>query len=294
MGFLLLLAAAVFNMTKSYGSKKISGRVAGFAETVDISLCRNILCTVIGAAIIACTSPMGFVLPTKGLIICFVAGLAVGLNYVVWVLALKSGVYLFANATNTASFIIAVFAGVAFFNEELTPAKVLAILLILAALAFMGKYQTRTRGKITPKHLILLFLVFVSQGVSSVSQKWFTREFPEIPAHTYTLYSLLVSVVILAIFTLFIPNKPQIKTRVKSLKSFLPWVALMAVCFYATTFFQLAASARLDAVVMYPVYNGLLLLAGNLMAWFCFGEKPNRNSVIGAILVFSAILLIGF
>ena len=294
MGFLLLLAAAVFNMTKSYGSKKISGQVSGFAETVDISLCRNILCTVIGAVIIACSSPHGFDLPAKGLVICLVAGVATGLNYVVWVLALKSGVYLFANATNTASFIIAVFAGVAFFNEELTPVKVLAILLILTALLFMGKYQTGTRGKITPKHLLLLFLVFVSQGVMSVSQKWFTREFPETPAHTYTTYSLLVSVVILAVFTLFIPDKPKVNTRVKSLKSFLPWVTLMAVCFYSTTFFQLAASARLDAVVMYPVYNGILLLAGNLMAWFCFGEKPNRNSIIGAILVFSAILLIGF
>ena len=65
----------------------------------------------------------------------------------------------------------------------------------------------------------------------------------------------------------------------------------MAVCFYSTTLFQTKASNLLDAVVMYPAYNGTLLVAGNLMAWLCFSEKPNKNSIIGVILVFTAIVL---
>lgn len=293
MGYLFLLIAAIFNMTKSYGSKKISRRVSGFAETVDISLCRNFFCAVIGAVIIALNDPKAFSMPLKGWLICLVAGVAVGTSYVVWVLALKAGVYVFANATNTASFMIAVFFGIFFFGEKLTLFKALAIILILVALVFMSKYQTEQRGKITAAHVLLLVFVFISQGFASATQKWFTRELPDLSVHSYTFYSLLISVVILAVFTLFIPNKPQIRERATGVKSFLPWIALMAVCFYATTYFQTGASARLDAVVMYPVYNGSLLVAGNIMAWLCFSEKPSRNSIIGATLVFAAVVLSG-
>lgn len=293
MGYLFLLIAAIFNMTKSYGSKKISGRVSGFSETVDISLCRNLLCAVIGAVIIALNNPKIFIMPKKGWIICLIAGAAVGASYVVWVLALKSGVYVLANATNTASFMIAVFFGIFVFGEKLTLSKVLAIVFILVALVFMSKYQNEARGKITHVHLLLLFLVFVSQGFASATQKWFTRELPDLSIHAYTFYSLLISVVFLAVFTLFIPNKPKIKERAVSVKNFASWIILMAICFYATTYFQTGASARLDAVVMYPLYNGSLLVAGNIMAWLCFSEKPSRNSIIGASLVFAAVLLLG-
>ena len=293
MGYLFLFIAAVFNMTKSYGSKKISGRVSGFSETVDISLCRNLLCTVIGAAIIVLGDPKAFAMPTKGWIICLVAGFAVGASYVVWVLALKAGVYVFANATNTASFMVAVFFGIFFFGEKLTLFKALAIILILAALVFMSKYQTESRGKITIAHILLLVSVFVSQGFASATQKWFTYALPDQSVHTYTFYSLFISVIVLTIFMFFIPGQPRFKERASGVKSLLPWVILMAICFYATTYFQTGASARLDAVVMYPMYNGSLLVAGNIMAWLCFSEKPSRNSIIGAILVFAAVVLAG-
>lgn len=293
MGYLFLLIAAIFNMTKSYGSKKISGRVSGFSETVDISLCRNLFCAVIGAVIIALNTPQAFSMPLKGWIICLVAGVAVGTSYVVWVLALKAGVYVFANATNTASFMVAVFFGIFVFGEKLTLSKALAIVLIIIALLFMSKYQTETRGKITHVHLLLLVLVFVSQGFASATQKWFTYELPDMSVHAYTFYSLFISVIILTLFTFFIPNKPKLKQRAAGVKSFLPWITLMAICFYATTYFQTGASSRLDAVVMYPIYNGSLLVAGNIMAWLCFSEKPSKNSIIGAILVFAAVVLSG-
>ena len=293
MGYVLILAAAFFNIVKSYSTKRISGRVVGFSETVDITLFRNLLCALIGAVLVAVGGLDGFRMPPLGWLICTVSGFAVGLNYIFWVLALKSGVYMFASAVNSASFILAALGGILFFGEHLTLLKGIAILLILLAILFIGKYQSQARGKVSPMHALYLLLVFVTAGGTSVTQKWFTRSLPHTSVHVFSFYSLSISVLILAALTLFIPGRPPIKKRLGKVKSLFPWIAAMAVCFYAVTYLQTAASALLEAIVMYPLYNGSLLVAGSLMAWLCFSEKPNRNSIIGVILVFAAVVLFG-
>lgn len=278
-------------MTKSYSSKRISGRVSGLSMTVDMTLCRNLLCAAIGAVLVAASGAEGFRLPPMGWLICSIAGVAVGANYIVWVLALRTGVYVFANAANTASFIIAAFCGAVFWGEALTATKLAAIILILVAMVFMSRYQTESGGKPTPLHLLLLFLVFFTAGVSSATQKWFARTLPDASAHVYTFYSLLISTVLLFVATLLIHERHTAKERAKSILDLWAWIVLMAVCFYGVTFFQTKASFLIDAIILYPVYNGALLAAGNVMAWLCFSEKPSKNSVTGALLVFAAILL---
>jgi drug/metabolite transporter (DMT)-like permease len=291
MAYIFLLTAILLNLVKSFCSKRISGRVSGLSDTVDVTLVRNILCALLGVMIIFMGGTEGFFMPPIGWIICTVSGIAIGANYVVWVLSLRSGVYLLTSTANSANFIVAVFCAVVFFKESLPLPKILAIVFILLAIFFMGKYQTESQGKPKPLHILLLFLVFLTAGVSSVTQKWFTRTLPEISAHTFTFYSLLVSVVLLTIFSTVLPHKPTFKARTKSLSASIIWIVIMAIAFYGVTYFQTGASALLDAVVMYPMYNGLTLAGGCLMAWFCFKEKPSRNSVIGIILVFIAIML---
>ena len=293
MGFIFILTAAFCNVAKGYGSKRISHCVNGLSATMDVAMLRNFLCAIIGAFIIAMSGFQNFTMPPIGWLICFIAGIAIGLNYVVWVMALRSGVYVLSNAANTASFIIATLCGAFFWKEQFTLIKGLTILLMSISMLFMGKYQTELKGKLTRKHLLLLFLIFLSAGVSSATQKWFTLELPNTSAHIYTFYSLLISGFLLLFASLFSREQSALKERVKNIKSLFGWIILIAVCFYAVTFFQTKAAALLDAIVMYPIYNGTLLLAGNCMAWLCFSEKPNKNSIIGAILVFFAVVLAG-
>ena len=291
MGYLFLLLAVIFNLTKSYCSKKVSNKVETLSDTVNMTVARNAFCAVIGAVLIVIGNNCNFYLSPKGFVICLVAGLAVGLNYIVWVMSLKSGVYLMASASNSASFIVAAVGGLLFFSETLTLFKGLSILLILLAIFFMGRYQKESYGKPNTKYILLLATVFLTAGVSSITQKWFAKTHPDASAHTYTFYSLLISFVILLILSFFIKEQKTVKMRIQNIKRLLPAITLMAVCFYGTTYFQSRASRLLETVVMYPLLNGLLLAAGSLMAWICFKESPNKNSIIGVILVFSAIML---
>ena len=136
-----------------------------------------------------------------------------------------------------------------------------------------------------------LLVIVTSSGVSFATQKQFTRTFPQASAHTYTFYSLLISVALLLAMSFFVNKGTKIKERAKQIAPLTPWIILMAICFYSVTFFQTKAANLLDAVVMYPIYNATLLAAGNFMAWFCFSEKPSKNSIIGVILVFATIVL---
>ncbi len=294
MGFLYLAIATLLNLTKSYCSKKISDRVESVSDTVDMTMLRNGLCTVIGAVLILLIRGGDFRIPLTGLVVCILSGAVMGLNYVVWVLALKSGVYLLASASNSASFIIAALSGIFLFGEDITPAKIAAIALILSAIFFMSLYQKEQRGKLQFIHALLLLSVFLTAGISSVTQKWFTKNLPDTSVHLFTFYSLVISLAVLIPISLFLPNKKTFRKRVSGLKRIFPTVTVMAVCFYSVTYFQTLASSLIDAVVMYPVYNGALLAAGSLMAWLCFSERPSRNSIIGIVLVFAAIVLSRF
>lgn len=293
MGYIFLFIAALFNLTKSYCSKKISNGAETFLDVVDMALVRNALCMVIGALLIVLGKGGDFRLPATGWYICIAAGVAIGANYVAWVLSLRSGVYLFASTANSASFIVAVVCGIFFFDEKLTVLKGIAIVLMLAAVMFMSRYQTESRGRVSFTYILLLLSVFFSAGISSVTQKWFTRTLPQLSAHIYTFYSLLISTVMLLLVTLFLPERKNINKRVNKIRKQLPSISIAAVCFYGVTYFQTGASALLDAVVMYPVFNGTLLAAASLMAWLCFSEKPSRNSIFGVALVFAAVVLAG-
>lgn len=293
MELLFIVLAALFNTTKSYCSKRISNRVETMADTVDMTVVRNGLCAVLGALIIAFSKSLDFTLPKEGFIICLVAGVAIGVNYIVWVLSLKSGVFMMASTVTSASFIVATVCGMLFFREKMTVLKGVASVLILLAIVFMGKYQKQNHGKIELKYAALLAAVFLTAGASSVTQKWFTCVLPQTSVHIYTFYSMLFSVAILLVMAIVMCRKRAVSARAGNIGKLLWAISIMAVCFYATTYFQTGASAKLEAVIMYPILNGVQLVAGCIMAWVCFSEKPNRNSIIGMLLVFAAIVLAG-
>ena len=74
----------------------------------------------------------------------------------------------------------------------------------------------------------------------------------------------------------------------------LPWICIMGGSLYGVTYFQALASTHMDAIVLYPLNNGLVLVASMLMSWLVLKEKPSRNSIIGAVLVFAALMLMRF
>ena len=53
-----------------------------------------------------------------------------------------------------------------------------------------------------------------------------------------------------------------------------------------------AKSTKLDAVLLYPLSNGLSLFLSAFICVIFFKEKPNFKSMLGIILAFVAIIFI--
>lgn len=198
---------------------------------------------------------------------------------------------MFASTANNSGFIVAVACGVLFFGEKLTLFNLLAVAFIVVAIMLMAKYQTVLKKKPSFNDTAILLGLFACAGLSSVSQKWFALEFPDITANLFAYYSFVFSTLFLLFNRLFFKGKKPIKAQMSSLKPLLPLIFIMSIILYAATFFQTKAAQLLDAVVLYPLQNGLSLIAGSLMAWIGFKEKPNKYSFTGIIFVFIAMVL---
>ena len=293
MGYLLILFAVILNVVKAYASKKLSGKTEFIADNIDLSVMRNFFCVLVGASFIIFAGGADFSITPKGALICFIAGAVMSVNYVAWVMALKTDAIVFASVANNANFIVAAVGGMLFFSERLTAAKGIAMLLILVAMLFMIKYQKGVKGAPTLYDFFLLFLVFLMGGTTSITEKWFTRAAPELSSHVYTFYAFLFSIAVLLAARIFIrvPKGGGAITQAEKLKSYLPFAVIMGISIYGVTYFKTYANNFLDTVVLYPLNNGLTMIGSCLMAWACFKEKPNKNSVIGMVIIFFALLL---
>lgn len=293
MGYLLIFFAVILNVVKAYASKKLSKRTECVADNIELSILRNIFCVAAGALFICLFADADFRIPWQGIVICLISGAVMAVNYVAWVMALKGDAILFASTANNANFIVVAVVGVFVFREHVTLSKGVAMLLILAALLFMTKYQKGVGKTPGAYDFLLLFLVFLAGGISSVTEKCFTRTLPDVSAHVYTFYAFTFSIAILTVARLLV-RIPQERTKIErkvTLRSFVPLAALMGVSIYGVTYFKTLANNYLDTIVLYPLNNGLTLVGSCIMAWLCFKEKPNKYSLAGMTLVFAALLL---
>lgn len=69
---------------------------------------------------------------------------------------------------------------------------------------------------------------------------------------------------------------------------------IMSGSLFAVSLFQSLAAKTVDAIILYPLISGLSLAAGSIMSAILFKEKPDRNSIIGVLLVLSAVVLSKF
>ncbi len=294
MGYIFILLTSIFNVTKGLCSKKASYKMDCLSDNINMNLLRNSMCVILGALFILFIGNGEFSMPPMGLFICTCSGAVMAFSYVVWVMSLKTDSYMFASAANNAGFIIAALCGILFFGEKLTICKAFAILFIIIALYFMTLYQTSFDKKPSAHDIFVLVLVFASSGLNATVQKWFTVALPGTAVHLYTFYTFIVSVILLSVYRLISRSPKTVSDEVATMKTVFPLVVIMSFSLYGATYFQALAATMLDAVVLYPTSNAINLIGGSIMAWIMFGEKPNKYSIIGTVLIFIALVMSRF
>ncbi len=290
LGYIYALLQTTAATARGYCSKKISIYVENAAESAILNCVRMLCCVAIGLIYGFATVGSPLFSPTlPQLLICLISGAAMGLLLITWTLALKSGAYMLVNTASCVAFVIPCVFGLTLFGEKFTLFKGISFALIIAAIFFMLRYNFSFKGKLTPKSIVLLLCVFLGQGINQSGSKFFTYYFNGTPVGVYTFYTFVATAVVLLVFALFtFKNTSKPKEKVK--KSFW-YLFTMAVSIFLATFFEVLASKQIDAIILYPLLNALSLIAGSLMASISFGEKIKKDSVIGIISVFAALVL---
>ena len=291
-GYVSIFISVGFGIIKGFGSKKVSASVKTLRDNLDISLFRNIICSIFSLIIVLLLKNPDLKVGLIEIVISAIAGISMAIFISSWIFAIKSDSYMLVSACASSSFIVPAVIGIFFLNEKLSPSKVIAFIIIVISLFFLLKYNTKLNGKIKFKTLLLLATVLLSQGVNQSMQKFFTN-YSEKDISYYTFYSAIFTVLaIIAIYPFTKKDKTEKEASVLLNKKILFYATLMAIALFGNSYFMTLASKKVDAIILYPIANALSLGGSSAMSSIFFGEKMNRDSVIGVLLVFISLLFI--
>ena len=179
--------------------------------------------------------------------------------------------------------------GLIFLDEPITSARIVALLLIVAAVVING-----SRGKTekqSVKFIILCIAVFLLNGATSVVSKMHQVE------TEYRLVSAESFVVLKSVtrFLFFAILLPFCRKKTKEHKPMPPKMYFVMICSAVVSGFaymwQLIGAAYLPATVLYPIVTGGTIVATSLFDKICFAQRLHKNTIISIVLCVIALVL---
>ncbi len=173
------------------------------------------------------------------------------------------------------------FAGIFFYGEKLTVAKILCFVVVTLALVV-----TFQKGK-SNKGFIYYAGIFVFNGMSGVLSKIFQEStYNKTSDAGYSILSAFMTVVIAGIFILFNLKK----TKLPAKNSYLS-LAGNGILNKVANYLLLIALAHVPASVQYPMVTGGVMIVSTVLGFFT-PNKPGKREIISLILSFVGILLL--
>ena len=296
MGYVYIFLSIFFNAAKGYSSKKVSVSLTSRRENIVFNTKRMLLSFIFACGVSLLTSPIKHLIPEKTeLLICALSGLSMTAFALFWQATIHSNAYMLASAGSSASFILPVVAGLLFFDESFTLSSGLSMVLIVFSLFFLLKYDSTLSGKTTKRELALVLALVLSQGTMQCMQKVYVLHFPGKSISVYNFYYFLFAFLFsLLLLPLFRKSQSAKQEKHSAAPHEAIYMTIMAGALFAVSFFQTMAAKTVDAIILYPLISGLSLVGGALMAALVFREKPDRNGIIGILLVLSAVVISKF
>ncbi|MBE6756452.1 MAG: hypothetical protein E7555_08355 [Ruminococcaceae bacterium] len=173
------------------------------------------------------------------------------------------------------------FAGILFYEEKLTPGKILCFVIVTAALFF-----TFEKGQ-SKKGFIYYAGIFVFNGMSGVLSKIFQEStYEKTSAAGYSVLSALMTVLITGAIILFNLKKVELPSK-KSYVSLVGAGLLNKVANYLL----LIALSQVPASVQYPMVTGGTMIVSTILGFFT-PNKPKKKEIISLVLSFIGLMML--
>ncbi len=288
--WIFLIASVFSNAVKGFSTKRISGEFSTLSDNISVNIYRNAFCAGLGFLYLNLFGG-NLKLQLEALIICAVAGASMAAFLMAYLYSVRSGAYMMVSAFTSASFIVPFIGALIFLDEKLSFKKLAAVGIMCVAMYLLCLYNNKIKVKLNFKSLAVLVGVTVFYGISQFTQKLYVLKTDGENTTAYTFYMFLFAVVTLLIMKLFTLKSKEKSTGCLKKPRVIIYASSAALALYLVTYFQTVAAKGISATVMYPVVNGLTLVAGTLMSVFFFGEKLKKESIAGIVLVFIAMIL---
>ena len=218
---------------------------------------------------------------------CIGMGVCFAMASVTCVLAIGCGSLGLTNLVLAYSKIIPIGWSLIFWGESLGGIQILG--LVLLALSFIFTYAKRGSGeKFTLKWVILVILLFVSNGSCLLFIKMQQIRFGGARDGSFMIYSLIIAVALLLVAAIFREGK-KAKT---ALRYGVVWSGASGIFNGIGNYFSFLCLSRIPTSIYYPISS-----AGDLVLTFIFSvalfrEKFTKSQVVGFILGIASMVLI--
>lgn len=293
LGYLFIALAMVGGTAKAYCGKRTSGLIRTTTDAVYMNAVRMAVCIVVGFLFAAAQtgSLSSFVLPAPGIAISVLSGVCQAGFVLFWLLSVKTGAYVMVEVFILLGTILPIVVCQLCFDETTRPLQWIGYLVLLCAVFLMCSYNNTIKTKLTVKSYALLFAAGITNGLSDLSQKLFTRLQPAESKAVYNFYTFAIAAAVLGIVLLCLRGREREGNTVCRQKKLYLYIGIMAAGLFVYNYFKTCAAGIVPAAEMYPLMQGISLVITIVMAALLFGERITVKSALGMALTFAALCM---
>lgn len=300
MGYVFLVLALLCGLVKAYCGKRSSHAATSSYDAILINTVRMSLCILIGLLLV-CMDGSASIRDTTPqiLLIALLGGVSTACFIVSWLLAVHSMAYMLVEVFVLGGTLLPLTLCAIRYEEAIAPLQILGIALLLVAVYCMctdKQSHDRTGGRLSAKGLLLLLACAASAGCSDFSQKLYVKECSGSSVALLNLYIYLFAagtlLIALPVFRAQQKKKAPLLSPLQTVRPIVHYVVIMAVCLFLNSYFKTLAAGQLDAVLLYPLSQGLNTVCSLGMSFFLFKEKIHAKGLFGIALSVVAMILI--
>lgn len=208
------------------------------------------------------------------------------------VTAMCSGPIGFTSLIFSLNFLLPMFAGLLFYNENLSIIQIVGFILLLITFYIGSQASDNNSKKMTIKWLMFALLAFICGGILNTLIKVHQAMYPGEYMISFLVIGFLSAGIVAGILTVI--RKVKKNEELKSMmKKNVIWLVLAAgLTTSLGNYLVVFLSSKIDAVVLFPVYNGGQVVLMNIVSVVLFKEKLNKRSILSIILGLLAICFI--
>lgn len=207
-------------------------------------------------------------------------------------LAISIGSAAMSNTIHQFSPVVPIVYGLVFWNERLSFAQCIGLLLFTVSILLINKSDYSVKGlkhKSSVKWLIYSVLAAASAGISVIFTKQCMLKFPHLAKEYLIIFTLIATAA--ALFGSLLYSRPDLRKLSRD-KSFLLYIAAAALMFNINNYIFVLYIAKIQSAVFLTIMSCITMISIAVMGRAILKEKLSRRAVCAILICVLSIILV--